>query len=284
MGEFASTYLKRLRDGEGTVTVELRPPPMDRSGTDAMDAWIDLHLGVRRLARAGKFLFLTDNAVGAAEEENLTHLGANLSEEVDPGTIAPFLTCKHSMDYCLRYAERAWAQGFKALAVLGGDQQAGAPRCVPHAYQLRQKIRDRVPGLALGGWANPHRDLEAQAGFLAAPDFTGEFWLSQVVSHHSLDRVEGLLRANEAAGVSIPGVFGVFYYRSGTPRTLEILSEFFPVPAKELAEEFAQGVTPEEICARSIRGLHAVGIRNLYVSNLPMRGAAARLKSILALV
>jgi hypothetical protein len=286
--QLSSPYLERLGNdlahGGGTVTVELRPPPSDRLGTEAMDAWIDIHHGVRRLARAGHFLFLTDNAVGAAEEENLTHLGANLSEEVDPGYVSPFLTCKHSLDYCLRYAERAWAQGFRALAVLGGDQQEGAPRCLPHAYQLRQKIRERVPGLALGGWANPHRDPAAQAEFLAAEDFTGEFWLSQVVSHHSVSRVEGLMRANEEAGLTLPGVFGVFYYRSGNSKTLEILNEFFPVPAEALSKEFAEGATPEEVCARSIRALNAAGIRNLYVSNLPMRGAAARLQSILALV
>lgn len=284
MGDFQSSYLDQLRGPGETLTVELRPPPADRSGTETMDAWIDTYHGVRKLSRKGRFLFLTDNAVGAEEEENLAHLGANLSEEVDPGLITPFLTCKHTLDYCILYAERAWAQGFRALAVLGGDQQVGAPRCLPHAYMLRQRIRERVPGLALGGWANPHRDPNAQAEYLAREEFTGDFWLSQIVSHHSLHRVEDLLKAADNAGVSTPGVFGVFYYRSGNPRTLHRLGEFFPLPAAELAGEFGAGASPEEICARSIRGLRGLGIRHLYLSNLPIRKAEERLGRILELV
>ncbi len=327
----SSPYLAALRAPGDTLTVELRPPLLGRTGPETMDDWIDLHHGVRRLARKGHFLFLTDNAVGTAEEENLAHLGANLSEEVDPGRVAPFLTSKHTLDYCLRYAERAWARGFRALAVLGGDQQVGPPRCLPHAYLLRRKIRERLPEMALGGWANPHRDPRTQAGYLAADAFSGEFWLSQVVSHHSLDRVEGFLRALEEAGLEargpaenpargkaaddarggsdgvaggrfgggaggrssggtdpggrpLPGVFGVFYYRSGNPRTLRRLGGFFPVPAQELGREFASGASPEEVCARTIRGLGGLGIRNLYLSNLPIRGAEATLSRILELV
>src|SRR5680860_469739 len=124
MGEFQSDYLDELRRGQlyphetsdaagdaeaapGTLTVELRPPASDRSGSETMDAWIDTYHSVRQLVRKKRFLFLTDNAVGAAEEENLAHLGSNLAEEVDPSWIAPFLTCKHSLDHCLMYAERA---------------------------------------------------------------------------------------------------------------------------------------------------------------------------------
>jgi len=81
MSDFQSPYLDQLLGGGETLTVEFRPPPADRSGPEAMDAWIDSYHGVRRLIRGGKFLFLTDNAVGASEEENLAHLGANLAEE-----------------------------------------------------------------------------------------------------------------------------------------------------------------------------------------------------------
>jgi len=274
-------FLEQLQSAQDVFTVELRPPMANLLGPDSMDAWIDTHHAVRRLVRKGRFLFLTDNAVGAAEEENLSHLGANLAEEVRPTSIIPFLTCKHSLDYCLRYAERAWAQGFRALTVLGGDQTVGAPRCFPHAYELRQRIRERVPGLALGGWANPHGDPHVQAGYLTHQDFTAEFWLSQVVSHHSLPAVEAFLRAMESGGETSPGIFGVFYYRSGNPKTLERLSPFFPVPSAELNKEFSQGASPEEICARSIRALLKMGVRNLYLSNLPMEGAAAVVDRIL---
>jgi hypothetical protein len=99
-----------------------------------------------------------------------------------------------------------------------------------------------------------------------------------------MDRVRGLMAANEKVGVVSPGVFGVFYYKSPNPRTLAILNEFFPVPAQELMREFEDGATPEEICARSIRALRAAGIRNLYVSNLPLRRAEGVLDRILKLV
>jgi 5,10-methylenetetrahydrofolate reductase len=274
-------FLEALRSPGGASVVELRPPSLGLTGPQAMEAWIDLHHQVRRLVRAGHYLFLTDNAVGTAEEENLAHLGANLAEEVDPARVIPFLTAKHTLDYCLLYAERAWAQGFRALVVLGGDRSLGPNRCVPHAYELRARIRERVPELVLGGWANPHRDPVEQARYLADPAFGADFWLSQVVSHHSAHRVAALAREVRAAGVQAPGVFGVFFYRSPAPRTLERLGEFFPVPAQELAREFEAGATPEEICVRTVRALREAGARNLYFSNLALGSASRTLGRIL---
>ena len=104
------------------------------------------------------------------------------------------------------------------------------------------------------------------------------------MSHHSIDAVEALLAEARRVGNEKPIVFGVFFYRSPNPRTLEILGDFFPVPAEEIAEEFARGDTAEEICARTIRELRAVGADKIYVSNLGERGAGRRLREILALV
>jgi hypothetical protein len=59
--------------------------------------------------------------------------------------------------------------------------------------------------------------------------------------------------------VELPGIFGVFYYRSANPRTLAALKGFIPVPAEGLAREFAAGATAEEICARTIRALLDAG-------------------------
>ena len=55
--------------------------------------------------------------------------------------------------------------------------------------------------------------------------------------------------------VELPGLFGVFYYRSANPRTLAALREFLPVPVEALTKEFAGGATPDGICARSLRAL-----------------------------
>jgi len=51
------------------------------------------------------------------------------------------------MAFCLGYAERAFQEGFPALVVLGGDKHVGPPRCVEHAWQLRQAIRAHVPSV-----------------------------------------------------------------------------------------------------------------------------------------
>ena len=70
--------------------------------------------------------------------------------------------------------------------------------------------------------------------------------------------------------VDLPGIFGVFYYRSANPKTLETLRQFLPVPVEGLTKEFAAGDTPEEVCARTIRTLRAAGVKHFYVSNLPI--------------
>ena len=279
-----SLLLERLRRPEPLVTVELRPPKSGLGTLESMDVWIDLNTAIRRLLKGDRFVFVTDNAVGAQEEENLAHLAANLGGEVDLRRVVPFLTTKHTLEYCLMYAARAASSGVEALTVLGGDQTVGPPRCVPHAHELRALIEKRVPALGLGGWANPHRDAAEQVGFLTSDDFHAEFFLTQVVSHHSAAKVEALLEEMARRGVRTPGVFGVFCYRSANPATLQRLGEFFPVPAPELVAEFATGVSPEEICARSIRELRRIGASHVYVSNLGGRDAAARLEKILALV
>ena len=109
----------------------------------------------------------------------------------------------------MSYAERAHQHGFPALVVLGGDKAVGAPRCVEHAWELRQMLRARDQGLALGGWANPHADPDRQIDYLTAGNFNAEFYLTQVVSHHHADRVARFLEAGERRGLTLPGLFGV---------------------------------------------------------------------------
>lgn len=246
-----------------------------------MDVWIDMAHEVRRLMRWDTVLFLTDNAVGAAEEENLQHLAANLALEASPARVVPFLTCKHPLAYCRLYAARALAGGYEALTVLGGDTRVGAPRCVPHAFELRRHLREGMPGLALGGWANPHRDAARQVAYLLDADFTGEFVLTQIVSHHDLPAVEAFLREADRRGLDLPVVFGVFYYRSANPKTLARLADFLPIPAAGLRRDFEAGRTPEAICGETIRALRALGASRIYVSNLGVRGAAERYERIL---
>jgi 5,10-methylenetetrahydrofolate reductase len=263
------------------VAVELRPPRAELEASEGMDAWIDTYHAIRSLNRHDVRVMVTDSAVGAQEENNLRHLVANLGDTVPRHDIIPFLTTKHSLEFCLAYADQTVESGFPALVVLGGDRHVGRARCLEHAWQLRQAIRRRHPDLELGGWANPAADPEQQVGFLLGDDASADFYLTQIVSHHQLARVDAFLEAGQKQRLTLPGVFGVFYYRSANPGTLETLSRFLPVPVSELRDEFASGATPVEVCARTIRALVGHGARHFYVSNLPVRRAAATLNEIL---
>ena len=273
--------LSALRSGASVFAAELRPPRTELTTAEGMDAWIDTYHAVQRLTRQGTFVFLTDSAVGAPEEDNLRHLVTNLGNDVPRERIVPFLTSKHSIEYCLSYADRAHQNGFPALVILGGDKSIGAPRSVEHAWQLREMLRRGDDALALGGWANPHADPERQVDYLSAPNFHAEFYLTQVVSHHHAEQVSRFVRAAERRGLQLPGVFGVFYYRSANRRTLDALTSFLPVPVAELTRDFKEGATPEDLCARTIRTLMDVGARHFYISNLPIARAQHVLASIL---
>jgi hypothetical protein len=279
-----TSVVRRLHEDRPLVAVELRPPRSGMSYGASVDAWIDLYHSVRRLARQDTLIFLTDNAIGQAEEENLAHLTANLAGELVPAQIIPFLTAKHSLDYIQLYAARAASHGFEALTVVGGETSGGPARCFPHAYQLRRWLRQRVPSLGLGGWVNPLRDPAEQVDFLLNPEFEAEFFLTQIVSHHSVDRVERFLAEARRRRVPYPGVFGVFLYRSANPRTLQQLGSYFPVPEEGVTRDFEEGLSPEEICARSIRALREVGVDKVYVSNLGFERPDARYRRVLELL
>jgi hypothetical protein len=274
-------FLESLQSGRLVVAAELRPPRAELASADGMNAWIDTYHAVRTLTSRGTFVFLTDSAVGVPEEDNLRHLIVNMGEDAPLGRVVPFLTSKHPLDYCLSYADRASQHGFESLVVLGGDRRVGVPRSVEHAWQLRQQIRGRGTELALGGWANPYRDAARQVDYLVDDGFTGEFYLTQVVSHHDPEPVGRFLEEAARRNVTLPGVFGVFYFRSANLRTLSLLKEFIPVPVEGLVREFGEGASPEEVCARTIRTMIGLGARRFYVSNLPLRGTHQTLARII---
>jgi 5,10-methylenetetrahydrofolate reductase len=279
----ASALVSALRGSAPVLSVELRPPRAELDAAAGMDAWIDTYHTVKGFVRGGTFVFLTDSAVGTREEHNLRHLVSNLGASVARDRVVPFLTTKHPLEFCLSYAERAWHEGFPSLVVLGGDRSVGPPRCVAHAWQLREAIRGHVPGLALGGWANPHADPSQQVDYLGDDRFTGEFFLTQIVSHHDAPSVERFLDRARDQKVDRPGVFGVFYYRSAQPKTLTTLRQFLPVPVEGLTREFAEGLTPEAICARTVRTLRDAGAQHFYISNLPLGRARQTMAKILEL-
>jgi len=245
-----------------------------------MNAWIDTYHAVRRLTKQGTFVFLTDSAVGSEEEDNLRHLVLNLGNDVPRDRIVPFLTSKHPLEYCLSYAERAHQNGFTALVVLGGDKSVGVPRVVEHAWQLRKALRDRDHTIALGGWANPNSDADRQVDYLSAAEFHAEFYLTQIVSHHAIGPVARFIETAARRRLALPGLFGVFYYRSARRQTLDALNGFLPVPIEGLTREFAAGATAEDVCARTIRALLDAGAKHFYISNLPLGRAPQVLAEI----
>ena len=264
------------------IAVELRPPRAELDSLEGMDAWIDLYHAIRGLARHHIRVFLTDSAVGTQEENNLRHLVTNLGRDVARDRVVPFLTSKHSLEFCLTYAEQAWQHGFSSLMVLGGDKTGGRPRCVEHSWELRQAIRRRESRLELGGWANPYGNPEQQVGFLIDEGFTAEYYLTQIVSHLDVAPVERFLAEAQRRGADhLPGMFGVFYYRSANPKTLRLLSQFLPVPLAGLEAEFNSGATPVDVCARTLRAMMDIGVRHFYISNLPLVTAPATLAAIL---
>src|ERR1044071_1994155 len=92
-----------LRGSANLIAAELRPPRAELSPAEGMDAWIDTYHAVRSLTRQDVRVFLTDSAVGTQEENNLRHLVTNLGRDIVPDRVVPFLTTKHSLDFCLTY-------------------------------------------------------------------------------------------------------------------------------------------------------------------------------------
>jgi 5,10-methylenetetrahydrofolate reductase len=246
---------------------------MDLPLQQSVDAWIDSNRLMRRITSLDRFVFMTDGAIGRREEPNLRHVVINVGADADRSHIVPILTTKHSLEYCLQFAQRSYTLGFTSLVVLGGDKSDDTPRCVEHAYELRRLIRREVPGLTLGGWASPHGGRR-QVEFMLHPEYSADFYLGQIVSHYQTRAIDEFVNETDRLGVKIPGIFGVFYYRSANPKTFAMLSKFIPVPADELTRDFAANLSAEEICARSIHALLQRGVKNVYVSNLPMATAA----------
>jgi len=102
------------------------------------------------------------------------------------------------------------------------------------------------------------------------PEYSADFYLAQIVSHYQTRTIDEFVNETERLGVKIPGIFGVFYWRTANAKTFAMLSNFLPIPVEELTRDFAAGIHPEEICARSVHALLQRGVRNVYVSNLPM--------------
>ena len=109
------------------------------------------------------------------------------------------------------------------MVVLGGDAHVGRPRCVEHAWQLREHIRTRHPELELGGWANPNAAPGPQVDYLLDRQANADFYLTQIASHHHARAIDAYLNEARRRDLTLPAVFGVFFYRSAKASTLAAL-------------------------------------------------------------
>jgi hypothetical protein len=168
--------------------------------------------------------------------------------------------------------------------VLGGDRHDGIPRCLPHAWELRARLREHLPGGLLGGWVNPYRDPAEQVGFLLEAREGLDFALTQIVSHHALAPVEAFLAEASRRGLDLPLFAGVFLYRSARRRTLDLLERFIPIPRRQVERDFRErGLRAEQIAAESLRRLREIGFTRFYLSNLETGRALPRLRRIAGL-
>src|SRR5438132_10874087 len=182
------------------LNVEMCPPRMDLPLEQSVDAWIDSNQLMRKITALGRFVFMTDGAIGRREEPNLRHVTINLGAEAERSRIVPILTTKHSLEYCLEFAKRSYTLGFTSMVVLGGDKSDDTPRCVEHAYELRRLIRQSVPGMTLGGWASPHGGRR-QVEFILEPEYSADFYMAQIVSHYQMPVIDDFLNEEARLGV-----------------------------------------------------------------------------------
>jgi hypothetical protein len=219
-----------------------------RGGRD--ERWIDTYHAVRSLSRQGTFVFVTDSAVGAREEDNIRHLVTNLGSDAPRDRVIPFLTSKHSLDYCLAYAERAEHHGFHSLVVLGGDKRWDRRGALSRVAAAQRSARQRSWCWAAGEpHADPARWVSADA------EFNGEFFLTQVVAH---DRALSSGSWPKAAARRLPAGD---VRRVLLPREPESWPPGSAVPAEALAAELRRGRRYRTI--RAIRRRRAA----IYVSN-----------------
>ena len=137
--------LTALRSGRSVFAAELRPPRAELAAAEGMDAWIDTYHAVHRLTRQGTYVFLTDSAVGEPEEDNLRHLVTNLGHDVPRDRIVPFLTSKHSLEYCAVVRGSSPPERIPGARRPRRRQDPRRPAVVAHAWQLRSSFGNAIP-------------------------------------------------------------------------------------------------------------------------------------------
>ena len=280
---YESMLGETVESRRAVISAELRPPRAELATAASMDAWIDTYHAVKSLTRDDTFVFLTDSAVGLERGRQPAPSGQQPRER-RAALERRAIPDDEASAGVLPGVRRSRISARIRVAGGAGRRQERRPAALRGACVAAARAHPRAPAdLALGGWANPHADAAAQVRPPDVDRVTAEFYLTQIVSHHSRPQVERFLEEAERQGVALPGLFGVFYYRSANRANAADVEGFLPVPVDELTREFGGGASAEEVCARSIRELRAAGVRHFYISNLPLGRAAATLDRVMAL-
>src|SRR5438046_8861702 len=87
------------------LNIEMCPPRMDLPLEQSIEAWIDSNHLMRKVTSLGRFVFMTDGAIGRREAPNLRHVPISLGSEAERAGIIPILPTKHSPGFCVALAQ-----------------------------------------------------------------------------------------------------------------------------------------------------------------------------------
>jgi hypothetical protein len=130
-------------------------------------------------------------------------------------------------------------------------------------------IHRHRPGLTLGGWASPRK----RGGTGRTPlseRANADFYLTQIVSHHNAAKVEQFVEEGRRRGLMLPGLFGIFYYRSSQSEDAERAQRVSAGSRRGLTREFGEGASAEGDLRAVAAAAVGRGRATLHVSNLPL--------------
>ena len=184
------SVLRRLQEHRPLVGGRAPPTP-ERHALRRQRGRVDhMYHSIRRGARQDTHLFLTDNAVGRSEEDTSTPLPPTspAAPAERRNRFSPAST-RSSTSSCIAPGR---LDGFEALTVVGGrlrrhrSRRASRLRATPHHTALGSPSQPRR-------MADPHREPSGRWTSSWIPHSKGDYYLTEIVSHHHVDRIEWFL-------------------------------------------------------------------------------------------
>ena len=213
------SFLGSLQSGNTVIAAELRPPRAELGSAEGMDAWIDTYHAVTRAhapgcrgvphRRRGRHPGREQPA--ASRHQSRARPAARPRRAVpDDEAFAGFLSelCRTGVAARVsgagRPRRRSDARASRAASTTRGScatRSGCASRvCSSGAGRIRTPIPSR------------------QVDYLVHDNLNADFYLTQVVSHLDSAPVARFVEETRRRGLDrLPGMFGVFYYRSANP-------------------------------------------------------------------